>query len=72
VAVVKAFILVSIVNVVGLIPWCGFVFTFFIWFAGILTLFRLDVWETRILILINWVLNTGLRFFLMVLLAKAA
>jgi hypothetical protein len=72
VAIVKAFILVTIVNVVGLVPWFGYVFSFFIWFAGILTLFRLDVWETRILVLINWVLNMGLRFLLMMLFAKAA
>jgi predicted Zn finger-like uncharacterized protein len=71
VAVVKAFILVAIVNVVSLLPWCGFVFTLLIWFAGILTLFRLDVWEARILILINWVLNLGLKFLLMMLFASA-
>jgi predicted Zn finger-like uncharacterized protein len=71
VATVKAFILVAIVSVVSLIPYGGFLFSLFIWYIGIKMLFRLEVWETRALVGINWLLTVGLRVLLMTALASA-
>jgi hypothetical protein len=71
VAAVKAFILVAIVSVVSLIPYGGFLFSLFIWYIGIVMLFRLEVWETRALVGLNWLLTVGLRVLLMMALASA-
>lgn len=35
-----------------------------VWLIGLMTLFRLDFWEVRILFLFNWGLNFLVRWFL--------
>lgn len=52
----KAVGLLLLVNVIGLIPYGGWV-TFPIWLFGLMFLFHLDLWESRLLITINWLLN---------------
>jgi predicted RNA-binding Zn-ribbon protein involved in translation (DUF1610 family) len=68
VAMVKGFILIAIVNTVSLIPY-GLYLAAVIWFVGIMTIFRLDVWETRVLVGINWVLNFIAQIIILTLLA---
>jgi hypothetical protein len=62
VAIVKSFIILFAVNLVSLAPFGGFI-SLVVWLVGLMTLFRLDLWEARMLLFINWVLNFGLRFF---------
>jgi hypothetical protein len=70
VAVVKAFILVLLVTLVSLLPGAGFLLTLPVWLIGIFGLFRLDLWEARMLLATNWVLNWGLKFALIGLLSN--
>lgn len=56
VVIPKAIGLLLFVNVIGLIPYGGWV-TFPIWLFGLMFLFHLDLWESRLLIAINWILN---------------
>ncbi|MSR31338.1 MAG: hypothetical protein EXR99_07525 [Gemmataceae bacterium] len=56
VALVKAFFLCLFVNLVLLITFGGMI-SFFAWLFGVMVFFRLDPWETRILVFINWALN---------------
>jgi hypothetical protein len=58
VAIPKAAALLLIVNSIGL--FCGFagsILTFPVWLFGLMSLFRLDLWEARVLVAINWGLN---------------
>jgi hypothetical protein len=64
VAAFKAYILVFLANLVSLVPILGWGLPLLVWLIGSMTLFRLDFWEARMLIFINWLLNLGLRFLL--------
>jgi len=46
--------------------------TLLAWLIGLIALFRLDLWEARMVILINWLLNMALSFFLLGVLLSAA
>jgi hypothetical protein len=61
VAVPKAFALLVAVNLVGLVPFVGFVLALPVWLVGLMALFRLDLREARTLSGVNWTLNTGIR-----------
>lgn len=63
VALFKAFFLLLLVNMVSLVP-MGYILTLTVWLAGLFTLFRLDLWEARVLIGMNWILNMGLKWLL--------
>ena len=41
-----------------------------VWWFGLMILFRIDFWEARTLVVINWVLNLLVRFLLIRTLAK--
>jgi hypothetical protein len=58
VAFFKAFLLVFLVNAVGILPGGRF-FTLLIWLIGLFTIFRCTLWEARVLIGMNWLLNIG-------------
>jgi predicted Zn finger-like uncharacterized protein len=62
VAVVKSFALLLVVNLVTLLPLGGYL-ALAVWLVGLIGLFRLDLWEARMLIFVNWVLNFLLRSF---------
>jgi hypothetical protein len=64
VAIFKAFLLVLVVNLVRLVPFGGYL-TLLVWLVGLMALFRLDLWEARMVILINWLLNMAVSFFLL-------
>jgi hypothetical protein len=66
-AIPKAIFLLIIVNSVSLIPFAGGFLTLPIWIIGLMGFFGLDIWETRMLIVINWLLNLlakALLFFI--------
>jgi hypothetical protein len=65
VAFVKGFLLLFVVNLVNLMPG-GIYLSLFIWVVGLMTLFRLDFWEARMLVVFNWVLNWLIRFLVFV------
>ena len=43
----------------------GFVFALIAMFIGFMIVFSLDAWEARMLVFINWALNFGLNFLLL-------
>jgi len=54
----KAVGLLLVVNTISLLPFGRFIVGP-IWLFGLMILFRLDLWEARILVVVNW----GLNFF---------
>jgi hypothetical protein len=64
-AIPKAIILLILVDSVLLIPIYGMFLTFPVWIFGLIGLFRLDIWEARMMFLINWALNCVVRFFVL-------
>jgi len=70
VAIFKAFFLILAVNVVGLLLPYGRWVTLPVWLAGLLRLFRLDMWEAWILLVFNWGLNFLLNLFLSAMIAS--
>jgi hypothetical protein len=60
----KAAALLFVINTINLSP-CGpmgAALTFPIWLFGLMSLFKLDLWETRMLFLVNWILNFVARW----------
>jgi hypothetical protein len=60
VAIPKAAALLFVVNMIY-VSSCGamgYVFALPVWLVGLMTLFRLDLWESRLLVSINWILNS--------------
>jgi hypothetical protein len=70
VAVVKSFGLILAVSLVSLIPYIGRYLTPLVWIPGLMLLFRLDFWETCMVMFFNWVPNFLLRLLLMAMLAS--
>src|SRR5262249_45657771 len=66
VALFKAFFLLVLVNVVALVPF-GNYFTWLVWLVGLMVIFRLDLWEARVLFVINWLMNMALKFALVMI-----
>ena len=56
VAVAKGALLLLVVNGMALLPY-GFLITLPVWWFGLMFLFRIDFWEARTLVVINWVFN---------------
>ena len=48
-------------NIVSLLPFGGYAMLI-IYVLGLLSLFRMDFWEARMIIFFNWLLNFGARF----------
>jgi hypothetical protein len=57
----KAIPLLIVVSLLQLVPF-GIVLSFPIWWIGLMVLFRLDFWEVRMLVAINWGLNALAHF----------
>lgn len=66
----KALVLLLIVNLISLLP-LGGILALPVWVFGLMLLFKLDFWEARILIVINWGLNFAVRFFLLAAILSA-
>lgn len=56
-AIIGSIFLIVIVNIVSQVPVVGRYLTLIVWLVGFMTIFGLDPWEARFLLLINWVLN---------------
>lgn len=67
----KALILLLVVNLISLIPFGGYIALLF-WLFGLMMLFKLDLWEARFLVAINWALNLGVRIFIIAAVLSAA
>jgi hypothetical protein len=63
IAIPKAAALLFVVTLVGMIPFIGWALALPVWFLGLMGLFRLDFAEARILVFINWCLNSLVRMF---------
>jgi hypothetical protein len=63
VVIPKALGLLFVVNLIGLLPF-GIFLAFPVWAVGLMVLFKLDFWETRVLIGVNWGLNVVARIAL--------
>jgi hypothetical protein len=70
VAIFKAFVLLLIVNMIRLAPFGNWA-VLPVWFAGIMVAFRLDPWETAMLVVFNWGLNYVVNLFLIAMIAGA-
>jgi hypothetical protein len=58
VVIPKALILLIVVNLIYLIPIVGWFIAAPVWLLGVMYMFRLDMWEARLLTGVNWILNT--------------
>jgi hypothetical protein len=74
IAIPKAAVLLLVINIVSLSPLrlAGSLFTLPIWIIGLMGLFRLDWFETRIVLAVNWILNSIVRFVVIGALVSAA
>jgi hypothetical protein len=68
----KALGLIFIVNLVSLIPFVGWFIALLVWVGGLMSLFNLEIWEARILIVVNWGLNSLVRLALFQIFFAAA
>jgi hypothetical protein len=71
VAVPKAVGLLSVVTLVGFVPFIGWFLAIPIWCVGLMNLFRLDFWETRVLFIINWGVGSLFKIFILALIVGA-
>jgi uncharacterized membrane protein len=62
IAIPKAGALLLVVNLISMIPFAGTILALFVWFVGLMGLFGLDFVEARVLVAINWGLNTVFRY----------
>lgn len=67
-AIIGSLFLVFLVNLVRMIPIIGPYLTLLVWLVGFMTIFGLDPWEARFLLVINWILNFALGMFIIKLL----
>jgi hypothetical protein len=71
-ALLKVPALLIVVNLVNLLAFpCGIVFAFPLWLFGLMWLFDLDLWEAKFLLLINFILNSLVRYFFLGLILTA-
>ncbi len=70
VVIPKAMALIFVINLIGLVPF-GFLFTFPVWLFGLMSLFKLDLWETRVLVTVNWILNFVARWAVLAIIFSA-
>lgn len=70
-AIPKAVGLLLLVNLVGLIPYGGFL-TILVWLFGLMWLFHLDLWESRLLFVINAFMNFWANMFVLGVIVAAA
>jgi hypothetical protein len=61
-AIPKSIALLVLVNVLGNFPCVGWLMTLPVWALGLMALFNLELWEARVLIGINWLMNVAVRF----------
>jgi hypothetical protein len=71
VAVPKAVGLLTVVSLIGFIPFIGWFIAIPVWFVGLMNLFFLDIWETRVLFIINWGVNTLFKLFVLAVIVNA-
>jgi hypothetical protein len=68
----KALLLVLLATLPGLIFCVGWLVSLGVWFIGAMIIFKLEAWETRFLVAVNWVLGTGMWLLLLRILMAAA
>jgi hypothetical protein len=66
--VLKCLPVLAIAHALFMVPF-GFVLAFGAMMVGFMIAFRLDIWEARMLVIVNWALNFGLRLALVAALA---
>src|SRR5438270_12220843 len=60
VVTLKAAALVLVVDLAALLGVAGIFLAIPVWWAGLMLLFRIDFWECRNLVVINWIINAVL------------
>jgi hypothetical protein len=63
-AIPKAAALLLVINLINVLPFGAFL-AFPVWLVGLMRLFGLDLWESRFLVAINWILNALAKTFLL-------
>jgi hypothetical protein len=67
----KAFALLCVVNLIGLMPCVGWIIALPIWLIGCMLVFRLELWEARVLVAVNWILNALVKMFVFAVVVSA-
>jgi hypothetical protein len=67
----KSLLLVLLANLVNLMPCVGGWIALGVWFIGGMVFFKLEAWETRVLVAFNWVLGWVLWLFVLSMLISA-
>jgi hypothetical protein len=71
--IAKSAVLIIAADLAWLAPgWFGWVLSLAIWWFGLMLLFRLDFWECRTLVAINWFFNLLVRLGLIAVFASVA
>jgi hypothetical protein len=66
----KAMMLILVANLIGMVPFGQFV-ALPVWVLGLMWLFDLDFWETRLLVAVNWALNWGAKIVVILVVVSA-
>jgi hypothetical protein len=61
--ILKSLPVLAIAHALWMIPF-GFVLALIAMMIGFMIVFRMDLWEARMLVVVNWALNFGLRLAL--------
>lgn len=65
VAIPKTAALLFVINLFAMIPYIGPLLALGMWIVGLMVLFGLDFAETRVLVIINWGLNSMFKIFVL-------
>jgi hypothetical protein len=60
---IKSAVLITIIAVVGVIPYARW-FTLLFWWFGLMIIFKKDFWECRVLVILIWGLNIVISLLL--------
>src|SRR5581483_2450798 len=60
-----------VVNLLEFVPLVGTFLAIPVWFLGLMNLFGLDFWETRVLFTVNWGLNALFHIFVLSVLVSS-
>jgi hypothetical protein len=68
-AIAKGAVLITFADAASLIPGLvGLALSLIVWWGGLMLLFRIDFWECRTLVAINWLLNVMVHLALVAML----
>lgn len=67
----KSIGLVFVVTMISFIPFVGWIIAIPIWWLGLMFIFDLEMWETRVVFIINWGVNIVLKILILTMIVAA-